>query len=315
MICLNANVYSESCIASIRKHLDKSEHKYITYPKFIFLCGKGFNSTEEYKHSNRGIVEDFIKKLIPDTHIVLSEQMWEDGFDDSIDLLIFEEFLAEVSDAIVLFVESPGSFCELGAFAYADALFSDKLIIVMDEKHRGSKSFIATGPVLKAKEDGSKIVYAQTENGALLSSSELRSEILELVQMLKSKRSRVNKRNANEDKEHVYISSFLVEILEIIRLVQPISSSDLLQLYKEIKQFDGFTLVKRDGNKFKREIKFGYILKLLQTAKIIEIDSSMIIKFPNYAKTQHLMLKYFGNGIERERNRIICRKYRYGERI
>ena len=127
---MNANVYSESCIASIRKHLDKSEHKYITYPKFIFLCGKGFNSTEEYKHSNRGIVEDFIKKLIPDTHIVLSEQMWEDGFDDSIDLLIFEEFLAEVSDAIVLFVESPGSFCELGAFAYADALFSDKLIIV-----------------------------------------------------------------------------------------------------------------------------------------------------------------------------------------
>lgn len=92
--------------------------------------------------------------------------MWEDDFNDSIDLLIFEEFLAEVSDAIVLFVESPGSFCELGAFAYADALFSDKLIIVMDEKYRRSKSFIATGPVLKASENGSKIVYAQTENGA-----------------------------------------------------------------------------------------------------------------------------------------------------
>lgn len=311
---MNANIYSETCIASIRKHLDKSEHKYITYPKFVFLCGKGFTNQEEYKQSNRGIVDDFIKKLLPDTHIVLSEQMWEDGFDDSIDLLIFEEFLAEVSDAIVLFVESPGSFCELGAFAYADALFSDKLIIVMDEKHRGSKAFIASGPVLKAKEDGSKIVYAQTENGALLSSPELRTEILDMVQTLKSKRSRVNKRVVNEDKDHVYISSFLVEILEIIRLVQPISVSDLLQLYKEIKQFDGFTLVKRDGNRFKREIKFSYILKLLQTAKIIEIESS-IIKFPNYEKTQHLMLKYFGNGIERERNRIICRKYRYGEHV
>lgn len=311
---MNANIYSETCIASIRKHLDKSEHKYITYPKFVFLCGKGFTTQEEYKQSNRGIVDDFIKKLLPDTHIVLSEQMWEDGFDDSIDLLIFEEFLAEVSDAIVLFVESPGSLCELGAFAYADALFSDKLIIVMDEKHRGSKAFIASGPVLKAKEDGSKIVYAQTENGALLSSPELRTEILDMVQTLKSKRSRVNKRVVNEDKDHVYISSFLVEILEIIRLVQPISVSDLLQLYKEIKQFDGFTLVKRDGNRFKREIKFSYILKLLQTAKIIEIESS-IIKFPNYEKTQHLMLKYFGNGIERERNRIICRKYRYGEHV
>lgn len=152
---MNANIYSEKCIASIRRHLDKSGHKYITYPKFIFLCGKGFNSQEEYTLSNRGIVDGFIRRLLPDTHIVLSEQMWEDAFDDSIDLLIFEEFLAEVSDAIILFVESPGSFCELGAFAYADTLFSDKLIIVMDEKHRGSKSFIATGPVLKAREDGS----------------------------------------------------------------------------------------------------------------------------------------------------------------
>lgn len=197
MIYLNANIYSEKCIASIRRHLDKSGHKYITYPKFIFLCGKGFNSQEEYTLSNRGIVDGFIRRLLPDTHIVLSEQMWEDAFDDSIDLLIFEEFLAEVSDAIILFVESPGSFCELGAFAYADTLFSDKLIIVMDEKHRGSKSFIATGPVLKAREDGSKIVYAHTQNGALLSSPELRTEILNLTQKLKSKHSQVNKRVAN----------------------------------------------------------------------------------------------------------------------
>ena len=184
----------------------------------------------------------------------------------------------------------------------------------MDEEYRGSKSFIATGPVLKAREDGSKIVYADIENGALLSSSEFRTEILDLVQKLKSKRAQINKRTVNKDKNQVYISSFLIEILEIIRLVQPISSSDLVQLYKDIKQFDEFTLVKRDGNKFKREIKFNYILKLLQTAKIIEIEGS-VIKLPNYEKTQHLMLKYFGNGIERERNRIICRKYRYGEHL
>ena len=77
MIYLNANIYSEKCIASIRRHLDKSGHKYITYPKFIFLCGKGFNSQEEYTLSNRGIVDGFIRRLLPDTHIVLSEQMFK----------------------------------------------------------------------------------------------------------------------------------------------------------------------------------------------------------------------------------------------
>ena len=132
---MNANIYSEKCIASIRKHLDRSEHKYITYPKFIFLCGKGFDKSVEdsYWNTNRGIIHRYMEKLLPDINVVLSEQLWEDGFDSKIDLLTFEEFLAEVSDAIILFVESPGSFCELGAFAYADSLFSDKMIVVLDD--------------------------------------------------------------------------------------------------------------------------------------------------------------------------------------
>ena len=89
-------------------------------------------------------------------------------------MLTFEEFLAEVSDVIVLFVESPGSFCELGAFSYAEKLFSDKLIIVIDEKYKGDKSFIITGPTAKAEKDGAKIIYAPLNGTGLLSSANLR---------------------------------------------------------------------------------------------------------------------------------------------
>lgn len=266
---------------------------------------------DSYWSSNRGIIHRYISKLLPDANIVLSEQMWEDGFNNSIDLLTFEEFLAEVSDAIILFVESPGSFCELGAFAYADALFSDKLIVVMDEKYRGSRSFISTGPALKAKDDGSKVVFAQTENGALLANQELRLEITGLVETIKMKQSQTNKRLVNENGNKVYISSFIVEFLELLRIVQPISVTDLLQLYKLVKGFNSFTFVKRTGEEFKREIKIGYILKLLQNSGIIEEEAS-IIRLCNHKKTQNLMLKYYGNAMEKERNRLICRKYRYG---
>ncbi|MEL7571282.1 MAG: retron St85 family effector protein, partial [Eubacteriaceae bacterium] len=295
---------------------EKRGYKYITYPKFFFLCGKGFdkNNEDAYRCSNRGIIHDFIKKLLPDAHIVLSEQIWEDGFDNSIDLLTFEEFLAEVSDSIILFVESPGSFCELGAFAYADTLFSDKLIIVMDECHRNSRSFISTGPVLKAKSDGSKIAYAQIENGALLSSHELRTEIVSLIDAIRAKQAQVNKRMVNDDGRKVYISSFIVEFLELLRITQPIAATDLLKLYKLVKGFENFTLVKRTGEDFKREIKISYILKLLQISGIIEEQSS-VIKLCDYKKTQNLMLKYHGNSMDRERNRLICRKYRYGGHI
>ena len=313
---MNTKIYSDASILNIRSHFDSVEQKYITYPKFVFLCGKGFNpnNKEEYKTSNRGIISEYIKKLLPDSYIVLSEQMWDEHYNENIDLLLFEEFLAEVSDAIILFTESPGSFCELGAFAYADNLFSDKLIVVLDEKYRDSKSFISTGPVLKAKSDGSKVIYAPLDNGALLSSAELRNEILELVNRIQSKKSKINKRTINRDKNYVQISSFIIEILELLRIVQPINSNDLLQLYKTVKQFDRFNLVKRDGSNFKREIKFNYILKLLKMAGIIEVENS-VIRFPHYEKTQHLMLKYYGNAIECERNRIICKKYRYREQI
>ena len=74
------------------------------------------------------MIDKYLKSKSDAIFIVLSEKLWEDSFDSNIDLLTFEEFLAEVSDAIILFVESPGSFCELGAFAYAEKLFSDKLI-------------------------------------------------------------------------------------------------------------------------------------------------------------------------------------------
>ena len=315
VIFLQAKAFGENQIKNIRNHLDTRDAKYITYPKFIFLCGKGFDKSVEdsYWNTNRGIIHRYMEKLLPDINVVLSEQLWEDGFDSKIDLLTFEEFLAEVSDAIILFVESPGSFCELGAFAYADSLFSDKMIVVLDEAYRNSRSFISTGPVLKASDNGSKVVYAEIKYGALLASEELRSVVLDLTSRMKTKISSINKRTINKD-TNVYISSFIPEVLEIIRLAQPILSADLIQLYKDIKGIDTFTFIKRNGEAFSCEIQVTYIWKMLEVAQIVRIDEGYL-SLLNYSKTQNFMLRYSGNAMDRERNRIICRKYRYGEKV
>lgn len=123
-------------LESMKSHLDNNTNRFITYPKFVFLCGTAY-SEQEYAKTNRGIIDKYLKSKSDDIFIVLSEKLWEDSFEPSIDLLTFEEFLAEVSDVIILFVESPGSFCELGAFVFAENLFSDKLIIVIDKKYEG----------------------------------------------------------------------------------------------------------------------------------------------------------------------------------
>jgi len=289
--------------------MEKETAKYITYPKFVFLCGKALDGSE-YDTSNRGIVDNFITRLSNDTFIVLSEKLWEDNFNSNIDLLTFEEFLAEISDCIVLFVESPGSFCELGTFSYANKLFGDKLVVVVDERFKNKKSFIMTGPVLKAKKDGAEVVFASLEGNGLLSSKNLRNTLQMRIEHFDSKSINLNKRLINKDESKVYINSFIIELLELIKIAQPITQEDLLELYKTVKAFTAFSFVKRDGSKFNTEIKISYIIKLLETVKLINVKDNVITTI-HYKKAQGFMLKYYGNAESKERNRLICRKYRY----
>lgn len=297
-------------IANLRKHLEKNTFKYVIYPKFIFLCGKAYS--DDYNSTNRGIIEKFMKAKDNNLFFVLSEHLWDNTFNSDIDLLTFEEFLAEVSDAIILFVESAGSFSELGAFSYADRLFNDKLIIVIDNQYRESKSFIMTGPVAKAKNNGAKIIYAPLYDTGLLSSFELRTMVDSLLNELNSKSSSKNKRRINSDSNKIFLNSFILELLEIIKIVQPIYRQDLIELYKKIKNFSSFSFIKADSNKFNKEIKYDYILKLLQTTGLIKIYND-IITTDYYDKISSFMFKYYGKEAAAERNKLICRKYRYKE--
>jgi hypothetical protein len=60
--------------------------------------------------------------------------------------LAMEQRLAELADIVVLVVESPGTFAELGAFSIHTALRS-KLLPILDAQFRSDPSFINSGPV------------------------------------------------------------------------------------------------------------------------------------------------------------------------
>ena len=305
---MNSRIYSEKMIENMRLHLDENASKFITYPKFVFLCGKAFSGCQ-YDATNRGITHKHLCDQSNDVFIVLSEKLWEDSFDSNIDLLTFEEFLAEISDSIILFVESPGSYCELGAFAYAEKLFSDKLIIVIVEQHKDSKSFIITGPTAKADKDGAKVIYAPLDGDDLLSNLELRSVLDDILLNFKSRSAARNRRNPNTENDKVLVNSFILELLELIKILQPISKKDLIDIYKRVKGFSSFTFIKKDGQKFHNEIKLDYIFKLLQTVELIDIQDNMVSCKQNRA--QSLMFTYTKMAENRERSRMLCRKFRY----
>lgn len=307
---MDSRIYSDEMIEHMKLYLNNNATKFITYPKFVFVCGKKFSSSEEYNKSNRGIIDKYLKTKSKDVFIVLSEKLWEDSFDSDIDLLTFEEFLAEVSDAIILFVESPGSFCELGAFAYADKLFSDKLIIVIDEKYKGNKSFIITGPTAKAKKDGAEVIFAPLFGTGLLSSADLRNVVDQKLHEFASKSATINKRTPNQSDGKLLVNTFIIELLELIRILQPISRKDLIEIYKKVKDISSFRFVKKDGDDFHNEIKYDYIIKLLENVGIIKLNGEIIIT-DQHKKSQSLMFMYPKKTENKERNKLLCKKYRY----
>jgi len=57
-----------------------------------------------------------------------------------------ESDLAALADLVIIVVESPGTFAELGAFSLADPL-RKKLLPIVDLQYKDQQSFISTGPL------------------------------------------------------------------------------------------------------------------------------------------------------------------------
>lgn len=310
------HIYTNDIIDELRTRLSKESYKYVFYPKFVFLCGKAADAPtpDSYFETNRGIIEQYIIAQAPHTHIVLSERLWENGLSTEIDLLTFEEFLAELSDCIMIFVESMGSACELGAFTFQEVQFMNKLILILDQDYRSAVSFISQGPIAKAQKSKVPIIYADLK-GPLLSSNELLENTNMLLSSMKQKCA-LNKRERIPDgTEEVIISSFIAEILELIQFLQPVSLDDLIYVFKKLKNIKSYIkLVKKDKGQFSREVKLKYLFNLLVTVKVLECDNdlySMHYKAPS----PNLLFSFSEDSIFRNkyRNKILSRRYRYLE--
>ncbi|WP_445009864.1 retron St85 family effector protein [Vreelandella stevensii] len=70
---------------------------------------------------------------------------------DNKNSLDFEYILTEISEKVIIVLESHSSFCELGAFSHNT--LRKKLLVINDSKHQETRSFINTGPILALTED------------------------------------------------------------------------------------------------------------------------------------------------------------------
>lgn len=107
----------------------------------VFLCG-GAQSDRRDR-----LAQYLRKKWAEDVLVFYADDVWSSiAGQTGLNALEMEEELASLSDLVLIVVESPGTFAELGAFSLSLTL-RRKLLPLIDVRYRDDSSFINTGPV------------------------------------------------------------------------------------------------------------------------------------------------------------------------
>lgn len=141
-------------------------------PRLFFLCGA--NRSNEVISIRRERVKNFVEDKIDNATVVIAEVFFKNfihnhrdaGLKSTLNSLDFENVLTEISEKVLIILESNSSFCELGAFAHEN--LRQKLIVINDSKHQYAESFINTGPLKAISEStsaGRVIWYNMSPNG------------------------------------------------------------------------------------------------------------------------------------------------------
>lgn len=124
----------------------KSGFNILNQSNIVFVCGG--NSPNDMRTQ----FEAVFAELLPGYEFFKPEFAMDNYFSfgdtEPFDIADFETMIAELSIAIVLFPEAPGSFAELGYFSGQPQL-SRKTVLALDSNHQRSGSFISLGPATK----------------------------------------------------------------------------------------------------------------------------------------------------------------------
>lgn len=297
MAKIDINLYPKKILDQLKRcTTTRNQRIYPHLPKFIFLCGKHITEGK-----NRKLIKTFFKTIgRNEVFCFYAEDLFDSNKRKELDLLTFEDYLAELSDGIILFVESYGTACELGAFAMKDNLIP-KMLVINDKKHKASESFISDGPIKKIIATYPNNVI-HTDIDAIFSNHNLHNQ---LKNFINKKTCKINKKE-NE----VKLNSFVIELLEMIYLFGPVISKELFYIYNYIKGFTRFSFISEfTGGEI--NIKLNYIVEFLHKSNLISINNGYIDINSDIYKPTGFMFNLSYKQFMDYRLRILSRKYHY----
>lgn len=270
-------------INKLKNSVRKNKFESNILPKFIFICGeqildknKKVKSTIQLKKdkNKRQVLIEKLENISNNNVIcVISEKIFSDSL--RIDSLTFEELLAELSDKIIIIVESYGTVCELGAFTVKDE-YMKKLLVINDQKFSTEPSFINEGPVRKIKEKNESNYILANYDYKLFKTN---FQITESLKNISQKNLVIYPNNKHNELD---LKNLIYELLNIIELFQPLDTYELFYIYKNVKGFDKINF------EIKNRTKHGInspnkIVALMEKMELIKINNCYISKNGNHS--------------------------------
>lgn len=292
MIDLLAQSYIKDLLKELKSLTRKRQTKMHTLrgiPKFVFVCGKiildengNLKPKEELRDSDNKrfriielLEEPFVseasEKKTSEVFPIVSEKLYNRDSRILIDLLSFEEILCNLSDDIILILESDGTKCELGAFAMNDELIP-KLCVLNDNNYENKSSFISDGPIRKIKEINDRTIYLNFNDMDQFVENPV------LQRYLREIREKEAVYKANQDPKEIDVKNLIYELMGILEILEPLTKNEIVNIYKELKDI---------VNKY--DIRKEYVKRFKTMESVIEFmtDIGLLIQRGDFFCINH----------------------------
>ena len=229
---------TDADIDVMQKHLRKRRSR-AKRPLFIFPCGGN-----EDNYSSRRMFKRYVARSksesLSNVFCLTAEDVARRKSLRELNLLQQEALLVDICDWVIIFAESPGSFCELGAFS-ALPHAAEITSVAIDRKYRLDKSYLIEGPAREISELDtplSKVFYLDLSNP--FSSAEFSSYVSQLRSYVTANDDHAIagiRKPINLAEDQVDAGSLAHELLDLLQYIGSVSKKELVDVYCAVKGF------------------------------------------------------------------------------
>lgn len=218
---------------------------------FVFVCGGPIDTNTMRKQ-----FLDWSSRELPEVVTVLAERAFRDTFfhtpPKTYNLGTFESLIADISDCVILFPESPGAYAEMGFFS-AITKIGSKILVVNDILYQAVDSFANLGPINTFNRQSflNPALHVNTAGPGSIDFSPIKERLKRMMD--RKKRTSLTHRTYSQLSR---LEKFLI-IMEIVNLVHITTLFGLMQCIQTA--FDTFK-----GNEVKQ------LLSILVASKRVE---------------------------------------------